>query len=929
MPALTEAEARARAALIDVDSYDVFLDLTADPVRSRTEIRFGCREPGAATFAELTTAAVPGAMLNGRAVGPPGAGRLGLPGLAAQNVLVVDAEVAYSRGGSGLTRFTDPADGAVYLLYMGYPTKSPGVFCCFDQPDLTATTTLSLVLPAGWDCVTNGPVAQRPPAGQPGLWRFGPVRGTRPYDLTIAAGPYVEEWRGTGGAGGAVSMGVRRRPSLDGAQGVADIGRFAEMARQALEYYERTLRAPCPYPKYDIAFVPDLNATAISVPGLMLVNEILLARMPDPDDDRVEMVCAHEVSHLWFGCHVSMSWWDDLWQDEAMATYMSYTAMTDLGTSADPWAAFCYREKPRAYAADELPGRQPVSSPVDSAADALFRLPALTYSKGAAVIRQLAALIGDDALRAGLTDYMTRFAGGSANLDDLIACWSRACGRDLAAWADEWLRTEGTSTLRASLVTGPDGTIESLAVEQDAPRTHRIGIGLYDLDETRLVRRGVVSAEVSGARTVVPSVAGEAVPDALVLNDGDLTYAGIEFGERTLQALAQVAMDVGDPLTEAVCWNAAWQMVTGGSLAAADLVGLIVRRLAGMLPAAGLEVLLERAVSCTDLYAPRTERASLRSRIAQACLETAGRAPAGSPRQRALAAGFAASGHSERELELMRSWLTGTSLPDGLGIDADLRGRILRTLSSRGLASDEDLDRLVAADPVAGQRNRATCRAARPDGAAKEAAWTAALAEDQDRRMALAHANGMWVPGQEALLAGYLDRYFGEALPALDGREVDVMRSLARALYPATLAEPSTLAASSVARDRGGLSHALRLVVLEQEAILRSVLVARAAGRRWLLFEGAQVGGDVDGVRLENLQRDDLERALVGGRQHHRGGGAVVVRLQPVGRRHAPPVPRHQAGEPELGHRRREIVADPALVLEEFRGHHRADRVAA
>ena len=98
MPALTETEARIRAALVDVRSYDVFLDLTAGaagPVRSRTEIRFGCREPGAATFADLT-AVVTSAVLNGRAVGPAAGGRLGLPGLAAANVLVAEAEVAGS-----------------------------------------------------------------------------------------------------------------------------------------------------------------------------------------------------------------------------------------------------------------------------------------------------------------------------------------------------------------------------------------------------------------------------------------------------------------------------------------------------------------------------------------------------------------------------------------------------------------------------------------------------------------------------------------------------------------------------------------------------------------------------------------------------------------------------------------------------------------
>ena len=103
MPALTETEAAARAALIDVASYDVFADLTAEPVRSRTEIRFTCAQPGAGSFADLRARAV-SAVLNGREVGPPDDGRLALPGLMAENTLVVEAET----DGDVLIRLTRP-----------------------------------------------------------------------------------------------------------------------------------------------------------------------------------------------------------------------------------------------------------------------------------------------------------------------------------------------------------------------------------------------------------------------------------------------------------------------------------------------------------------------------------------------------------------------------------------------------------------------------------------------------------------------------------------------------------------------------------------------------------------------------------------------------------------------------------------------------
>src|ERR1700733_8017228 len=117
----TQSEAASRSALIDVLSYDILLDLAGDPgaVRSRTEIRFSCREPGASTYANLSADTVHSIQLNGQAVDPAGAlsdGSLRLAGLAAGNVLTVDAESAYRAGDPDLSVFTDPADCSQYTL---------------------------------------------------------------------------------------------------------------------------------------------------------------------------------------------------------------------------------------------------------------------------------------------------------------------------------------------------------------------------------------------------------------------------------------------------------------------------------------------------------------------------------------------------------------------------------------------------------------------------------------------------------------------------------------------------------------------------------------------------------------------------------------------------------------------------------------------
>ena len=122
MPALTESEARARAALLTVGSYDVSIDLTVTPVLSRTAIRFRCARPGAASFADLTASVRGGAaVLNGVPLGPPADGRLPLDGLAHENTLTVEAEIP----DRGLTRFAEPSGGGDYVRAYAYPTAAP------------------------------------------------------------------------------------------------------------------------------------------------------------------------------------------------------------------------------------------------------------------------------------------------------------------------------------------------------------------------------------------------------------------------------------------------------------------------------------------------------------------------------------------------------------------------------------------------------------------------------------------------------------------------------------------------------------------------------------------------------------------------------------------------------------------------------------
>ena len=645
--------------------------------------------------------------------------------------------MAWSRSGQGLTSFTDPADGATYVTLTCYPSSAPGVFCCFDQSDLTATMTLSVAVPDGWECIANGPVTQRPSEGRSGLWQFAPVPAMAPCEVALCAGPLVTDWHGDGG-GGHVAMTVRRRRSLGGADGVAGLGTFGELSRRAIEQYERLLGVPCAFPKYDIVAVPDLAVLAESMPGLMLVNESLLARMIDPGDDKVAIVAAHEVAHLWFGCLVGARWWDDVWLDEAMATYLCYTIMSDpvdAGTPdmAGPWTAFCYRHELAAYRADELPGAEPVSAPVASATEALAKPPAITYHKGA----------GHQAARRA--DRRRRAARRARRLPHPLPCQRCRGARrpDRLPVAGLWpgsRRVGGRVAAHRGRLRTAAGADRGAGWHDRVAGRHP-GQAADPADRDRALRPGRDQATPAPGgprggrrRTHARPVAGRREAS----RRGCAQRRGPQLHPRQVRRAdaahpGAAAMDVGDPLTEAVCWTAAWQLVIAAELAAADFADLVIRRLAGPaltgppsagppipgLPLVGVETLLERAVECADVYAPPADRAAIRERVAGTVLELTERNPgsvargptpqprapvpgraacardgggnhtgtsgqrehpgnsAAGPRQQALAAGFAASAHSASQLDLLRSWLSGDLLPDGLSLTADLRARVL------------------------------------------------------------------------------------------------------------------------------------------------------------------------------------------------------------------------------------------------------------
>jgi aminopeptidase N len=830
MPSLTRAEATARAALIDVDSYAIDLDLTgSEAFVARTVIRFTA-QAGASTFAEFEPVGFGSATLNGIAL-EPGAladNRLTLTGLAATNELVVEARMAYSNTGEGLHRFVDPADYQVYLYAHMFLDGARRIFPCFDQPDLKATFTLSVTAPPHWLVAANAPVA----SSADGHWRFETTKKLATYFVTLIAGPYharTDEHDG-------IPLALYCRASL---AEFLDADELFTVTKQCLDRYHEMFDVRYPFGHYQQAFVPECNFGAMENPGLVVFRDEFIYRSAVTDSQRETRanVIAHEMAHMWFGDLVTMAWWDDLWLNESFAEYLGTRVTAEATRFTGTWTTFAMGDKAWGMRADQRPSTHAVApAEVADTALALLNFDGISYAKGAAVLRQLVVWLGDGAFLAGLNEHFAAYGYGNATLADLLGALSKASGRDLTGWAEVWLRRPELNTLRAE-ITRDGGDYASVTIVQTAPenyptlRPHRLGLGLYDRapDGTVSLRRRIeldLDPATDGGRTPVPELTGQKTADLLLLNDGDLTYAKIRLDDDSMAAVPALLPVLDDSLARAVIWASTLDTVVDGERPVSELVTQVLAALPVETEVVIVEDVLRTSRGLVDRYSTPETRPAALNLLAQACDRLLASAPVGSSRQLAAARGLIGS---SVDVTRLGGWLDGEGVPDGLAIDTDLRWLILYRLVVLGAAGPEAIDAEFATDRSAtGEQWSARCHAALPTAEAKAAAW-ATLTTDTtvSNRIAEAAAMGFWQPEQLALTAAYAERYFAEMPAMMTVRSGFAAERVALLAYPSLVIEPRTreLAADLLARP--DLATILRRVVVDADDDVRRAWESR------------------------------------------------------------------------------------------------------
>ncbi|HJP66503.1 MAG TPA: aminopeptidase N, partial [Actinomycetota bacterium] len=706
-------------------------------------------------------------------------------------------------------------------------------FACFDQPDLKGTFEFVVRAPAGWEVVSNARAAG-PPADGDGVaeWRFEPTPPLSTYIAAVAAGPYhVVRDRHRD-----LDLGWYCRATL--AEHL-DPAELFEITKAGFDFFEQAYGYPYPFGKYDQVFAPEFTSGAMENAGCVIFNEayVFRSRVTDALRERRGDTILHEMAHMWFGDLVTMRWWNDLWLNESFASYMAILSESRATRWADAWSTFANTEKTWALRQDQLPTTHPIVADIPDVESIHLNFDGITYAKGASVLRQLAAWVGEERFLEGVRAYVKRHEFDNAELADFLSALEETSGRDLHAWSKEWLETAGVNTLRATFDVSGEA-FGAFAVEQAAApdhptlRRHRVVVSLYDReDEGAISRRRRVELDVQGARTEVPDLTGEPVADLVLVNDEDLTFAKIRLDPRSLSTVVEHLGDIDDPLARAVCWTACWDMTRDAEMSPRAYVRMVRRNGDREARVGLLQTLLAQASSAVWLYGDPAHRHTAGPALAEAALAGLREADPGSDHQLAWARAFIGEAHSPEHVELVQGLLGGERSFDGLAVDTELRWHIVRSLAGIGAADEAAIAAEFERDPTdRGARHAAAARAAGPTAEAKEAAWRAVT---EDATLPLATVNeimaGFQRFGQEDVLRPYAERFF-EALPAVwESRDLSMALAFGRGLYPHLIVSPETVELTDRFLAGEDVPGPLRRLVLEGRDGIERALRTRAA----------------------------------------------------------------------------------------------------
>lgn len=704
---LTRQETATRSANVTLDTVRVEFDFTNAQDKSATGFSVvtthSVKSATSESWIDFLGESVERVTINGTDIPVNWDGaRIKLTGLQPDSVIRIEAIAPYSRTGEGLHRFVDPVDGETYLYSHYEPADARRAMPCFEQPDMKGRYTFLVNAPVGWKVLSNQSALHETNS----VTEFAETLPLSSYITAVAAGPYHEVKSNST----EINLGVFCRKSLAEHLEAEEI---FEVTNQGLKFFQEAFDYPYVWGKYDQIFVPEYNIGAMENPGLITFNESLLFKGHATEAQREARanIILHEMAHMWFGDLVTMKWWDDLWLKESFADFMGTYVAAHHTRFTDAWVTFANKRKAWAYEQDQLPSTHPIIADIVDLEAAKLNFDGITYAKGASVLRQLVAYVGEDEFFAASQSYFKKFAYGNTTFDDLLKELSAQTDKDVFGWAEKWLQTSGVTTL----------TIDSGSLIQDQPRPQIIRVGGYELLNNRLQRVADLPMQIADRSTPLNSHA-----TLQVINDHDLSYAKGRISVSGLDIVEEYLNTIDDALTRAIIWSQLWNQTRDAELGASRFMRILAKQAPKESNSSLLATAIQNAGFALANFVGNRHKIAARAEWLEVVWRSLWSAEPASDSQLSWARALAetASSNSAKAPEIRAMLADKGAVPEGLDLGTELHWQLLTALIASGEADADQADAMLKTDNTGSGRSW-YARAIATQPSEKQASWEA------------------------------------------------------------------------------------------------------------------------------------------------------------------------------------------------------------
>jgi len=446
-------------------------------------------------------------------------------------------EISFDAGELSLNRNKE------FLYTLLVPDRASTLFPCFDQPDIKANYQLTITAPKDWQLLCGAFEESTTLKGNFTQHKFAPTDKMSTYLFSFVAGKFTSVSQNPG----AFEMQFLFRENNE-EKITESVDEIFEIHQKSIDFLERYTDVKFPFQKMDFAAIPPFQYGGMEHVGAIQYRESSLFLDKNATQKRKlsrAKLIAHETSHMWFGNLVTMRWFNDVWMKEVFANFMADKIMNPVFPDINHELNFMMSHYPSAYSEDRTKGTNAIRQYLENLKNAGSLYGRIIYNKAPIMMRQLEHLLGKQAFKEGIQEYIKTYANGNADWNELVAILDEKSTVDIKNWSDVWVNSSGRPVFTEEIEVDEKGVITSFTIHQKAENnSSKIWTQSFDLSFMYEDTIEVIKVNISENQVKVKEAIGLQKPNQIMYNSNGFGYGVFPINKKGLHQYQNISNEV-------------------------------------------------------------------------------------------------------------------------------------------------------------------------------------------------------------------------------------------------------------------------------------------------------------------------------------------------------------------------------------------------